>query len=200
MSEVVPRFSAIKKVAEATDYIITPSNLLDVGALYLAYRERNNLENWKSIGLAALAFNIDNIDGFIARATATTSSLGEFIDATGDKFKMAMYLPHIYHEKLAPRPLVAAITIQNAANASLTVADAVINHGYRQIHPSKDGKHAMWLQSWGLGLNIIGHQHQKKFEQEGKAIRAAGTVLGAAGVYVGAKATRGYWQDATRAG
>ena len=65
----------------------------------------------------------DVVDGRVARSTKTQSPLGEAIDAAGDKVKLAIALYKIWALDLAPKSLLSAVAIQNAANVALVAAD-----------------------------------------------------------------------------
>jgi hypothetical protein len=68
------------------------------------------------------------------------------------------------------------------------------------VHPSVPGKRTIAAQEFGLGMHVIGSKIAEKAPRTGKAIKAAGSLLGWAGVVKGfAVTTPGYLKQA-RAG
>ncbi len=180
-----------QKLAEATNDIVTPGNALDAFGFAGSVYGLQHLDSWKGIIVAAGSFMTDFFDGKVARATGTQSDLGEAIDAGGDKVKLALGLFYLWKLDLAPKSLLLAIAAQNAVNAGLTVADRALNES-PVLHSSQFGKKAIFIQQWGLGLHVMGSQIEKGNENRGKAIKAAGSIIGYAGVGVGFVASSGY--------
>jgi phosphatidylglycerophosphate synthase len=179
-------------VAEATNYIVTPANAIDVVGFAASMYGIYNLDSWKGIIAAGSGFMTDVIDGKVARKTKTASPLGEAIDAGGDKVKLAFALLQIWRLDLAPKSLVLAIAAQNAANVGLTAVDQVVNKDEPVMHPSKLGKRAIFIEQWGLGIHVIGSEVAKNNDKRGRYIKAAGSVIGYAGVILGVGSTAGY--------
>ena len=84
-----------QQLQHATNDVITPANVLDAAAFGLSLYGIKNLDSWKGIGASALSFSADLFDGKLARATGTSSALGEAVDAGGDKVKLALALYQI---------------------------------------------------------------------------------------------------------
>ena len=182
-----------QEVAEATNDIVTPGNVLDVVGFGASIYGLRKLDSWKGIVATATGFMTDVVDGKVARTTKTQSPLGEAVDAAGDKVKLAMALYKIWDLDLAPKLLLSAVAIQNATNVALVAVDRM-RHGEPQLHSSSHGKKAMFLEQWGLGLHVISSQVYKTNERRGYLIKRAATLLTLAGLTYGIAATIGYAQ------
>ncbi|GAC1483172.1 MAG: hypothetical protein NVS1B7_6890 [Candidatus Saccharimonadales bacterium] len=183
--------NVFQKVAAATHDIITPANGLDALGFAASIYDIQQLDSLKGIAVAGAGFMTDFFDGKIARATGTQSKLGEAIDAGGDKIKLALALRKVWQSELAPRPLIAAVALQNSVNVALTSVDQ-LRRADTVLHPSNFGKKAIFMQQWGLGLHVFGSEVAKHNESRGNRIKLAGSVLTAAGVVVGLVASAGY--------
>lgn len=181
-----------QRISEATNHVVTPANAIDAVAFAGAMYGLNELDSWKGIMTTCASFMADFVDGKVARATGTQSALGEAVDVTGDKIKLAFGLYKIWKLGLAPKPLILTIAAQNGINVALTAVDRSVNKQDPLIHPSQFGKKAIFMQQWALGLHVIGSEVSKQNEKRGRMMKLAGNVLGAAGVVVGAAATAGY--------
>jgi len=183
-----------QKVAHATNDVVTPANLIDVAGFATSMYGLSNIDSWRGIIAAASGLMTDVLDGKVARATGTQSPLGEAIDAGGDKVKLAYAVYKLWQLDLAPRPLIATIAAQNGLNAVLTAIDRKTNEK-PVLHPSQFGKKALFIEQFGLGLHVIGSELAKTNAKRGRAVKFAGTVIGAAGVVVGGVASAGYISD-----
>jgi phosphatidylglycerophosphate synthase len=183
--------SVWQEIAEATNDIVTPANVLDLLGFGACIYGIGKLNSWKGIVATAAGFMTDVVDGKVARATNTQSPLGEAVDAAGDKVKLALALRTIWGLRLAPTPLLSAVAIQNAANVALVALDRM-RHEEPQLHSSSHGKMAMFLEQWGIGLHVIGSQVSKTHERRGRLIKAAATGVGVVGLTYGIAATVGY--------
>lgn len=180
-----------QQIAGATNDIVTPANAVDAVAFAGSIYGISHIDEWKGIGVAAASYGADIVDGKIARATGTESDLGEFIDAGGDKIKLALASLKAWQNNLAPKPLLAAIAIQNATNVLITGVDRNEND-QPVIHPSKLGKRAMFFQQSGIGIHIIGARLERDGSSLARPTKLAGNILGAAGVVLGVVASAGY--------
>jgi phosphatidylglycerophosphate synthase len=180
-----------QKISEATGNVVTPPNLVDGVAFAGAMYGIKNLDSWKGIIVTAASFLADMTDGPLARALKVDSPVGEAVDATGDKIKLAAALYQIWKLDLAPKPLLVAIAAQNGINAALTAGDRAIN-SQPVIHPSYFGKRAILLEQLGLGLHVIGSEVAKKHERRAAIIKKVGTLTSVTGLGLGAAATAGY--------
>lgn len=181
-----------QRLSGATGTCITPANVIDAVGFAGAKYGLDRLDSWSGIVAAGASFLSDVIDGRVARATGTTSPLGEAIDAAGDKVKLAYALRKINELKLAPRKLLAAIAIQNGCNAVLTTADQLLHKEQHVLHPSWFGKRAMFLQQMGVGLHVVAAQMEQDARPRAPRVRLAANILGWAGVGLGSVATTGY--------
>jgi phosphatidylglycerophosphate synthase len=179
-------------LARATNDYVTPANAFDAVGFAASMYGIYNLDSWKGIAAAAGGFMTDVFDGKIARGTGTATDKGEIVDATGDKIKLAFALAQIWRLDLAPKWLIGAVLVQNSANVVMTAADRRLNKKEPVLHASIFGKRAMFLEQWGLGLHVIGSEVQKKNERRGRYIKAAGTIVGLAGLGLGGAASFGY--------
>lgn len=195
MAETEP--NVWQKVANATNDVVTPANAIDVVAMGMAFHGAPRLNTWGGIVESGAAYMADVVDGRVARATGTTSDLGAKIDPIGDKIKIAYGLWHIWRGNLASRGLMTAVAAQNAANTAITVYDQVKNDE-PQLKVSDDGKKAMFTQAWGIGLQVIGNKVGETHKPAGKALKAAGAIIGWAGfAYFGIPSTVQYLRKAT---
>ena len=69
--------------------ILTASRILVIPALVAAFYLPAPSGNWTAFTLFVFAGLTDFLDGYIARATATTSKLGQFMDPIADKLMVA---------------------------------------------------------------------------------------------------------------
>lgn len=189
---VLPEPNTWQRISDATGTVITPANLIDAAGFGAAKYGLDQLDSWKGIYTAAASFLSDVVDGRIARATGTSSPLGEAIDAAGDKAKLAYALYQINRLQLAPRKLLGAVATQNACNTALTTADQLVHGKEHVLHSSWLGKRAMLLQQTGIGLHVIASQMEKDIMPRARQTRIAANVLGWSGVAVGVAATAGY--------
>jgi phosphatidylglycerophosphate synthase len=185
-----------QQIADATNDIVTPANALDVVFFGAGMYGANHLDEWKGIGASGASFVEDIANGWVARKTGTATELGEIVDATGDKIKLGRFLVKIWKEDRAPKSLVTAVALQNTANAAITLYDKRM-HKVRRVHPSNDGKRAIFMQQIGLGLHVIGKKLEKEEHPSAASFtRKIGSAIGWLGVARGMKATIGYAEQA----
>jgi phosphatidylglycerophosphate synthase len=189
--EATQQLNIYQRVANRTHNVLTVENALDAVSVPMAAWGLPRLETWAGILASMAAFEIDNVDGYFARRNGTASSLGEMVDATTDKIRLGLAVGFMWRDSPRLRPLIAAIGAQNSYNAGLTLLDRKNNQD-PSIHPSQFGKKAIFMQQWGLGVNVIGAKIEKSNLQAGKAVKTAGNILGWAGVGVGIAASVGY--------
>jgi phosphatidylglycerophosphate synthase len=184
-----------QRIAIATNDWATPANAIDAVAFGMAMHAASRLDTPAGIIEACAALMADFVDGKVARATGTSSDIGEAIDAGLDKVKLGRYLVSAWKDNLAPKLLLAGVAAPNIANTAITVYDRRRNV-HPQVHPNDDGKKGIWWEQWGLGLHVIGNVVEKKQPAAGKALKTAGTAMSVYGIYRGLKATRAYWRMA----
>lgn len=192
MESILPSNEFWQDLSESTGTIVTPANILDSFAMYLAYKSAPKMDTWPGIIGTGASVLADYVNGPIARYTGTDSKLGEAVDAVGDKIKLAYAIKYIWELDLAPKPLLTAVAIQNGLNTGITLAERAIGNGEPQIHSSWAGKRAIFAQQAGIGLYVIA----TKLEQEdnGRAVQVKKIAAGisAVGMGLGVVSTTGY--------
>ncbi len=187
----------LQRVAEATNGVVTPSNVIDAAAFGAAIKYAPELNTPKGIAWVAASYAADVIDGKIARMTGTTSELGAAVDAVGDKIKTAYVAYHIAKLDLVPRPLLGAVLFQNVANAGAKAYDAIRNDESK-LTVSQAGKYGAFSNNLGAGLHVIATELDKTNPNRARQARLAGDVVAWGGLAIfGMKATVGYWKEAT---
>jgi phosphatidylglycerophosphate synthase len=133
----------------------------------------------------------DLADGAIARCTGQTSDLGAAYDAAADKLGMVMIGTAAWQKGSAPKPALAAIALQEAANG---VATLVAQHRYPDTtqRPTKTGKYAMAIKSVGLFGYIAGAALEKSHPRASQTARELGFVATVFGLGLGVHATATY--------
>jgi phosphatidylglycerophosphate synthase len=189
-----PEKNVFQRISDATNTIVTPANVLDAAAFAVAVDGIRRHDTWSGIAKSGAGYIADMLDGKIARATGTQSPLGEAIDAGGDKLKLAFALTSLWRSERVPRPLLAAVAVQNAANAAIALYDRQINDP-PLMHSSNEGKQTFAMQEFGIGLHVIGAKLEESRPSAGRALKAAGNIMGWAGVIRGTiRTTPAYWR------
>lgn len=195
----VSRRTILQEIADSTYGVVTPANALDAAAFLGAAWAAPRLATWPGIAAAVASYGADIADGKLARATGTTSRVGDLIDHIGDKPKVAFALYHIWTQRLADRRLVAAVAAYNAATASLTVYDRLAN-GTSHVEVTSAGKRAMFATVTGIGCQAIATKLSETHPAAGRALRRGAGALVCAGLAAyGLPAIRQYWRAATGA-
>jgi phosphatidylglycerophosphate synthase len=190
------RQTGLQRIARQTRGVVTPANLLDGAAFLGALWAGPRLENWPGLVAGIASYSSDVVDGKIARATGTASSLGDMIDHVGDKPKIAYALYHIWRMRLADRPLLVTVATYNAVTASITVYDRLAN-GTSRIEVTTQGKRAMFATATGVGVQTVATKISRTRPKLGRALNVGGAVLAYLGVTVFGPATiRQYWRSA----
>lgn len=186
-----------QKVSDATGGVVTPANLLDVGAFALTVWAAPRLNTRKGVKGTAVSFVGDIVDGFVADVTGTRSDLGSAIDRVGDKVKSAITAPYIYKYRLAPRSLLGAVVLQNVGNASATAYDYFRNKD-RQIVVENADRYAALANNVGIGLHLVaGELARDGYYREEKIARLLGSSIGWGGLSIlGWRTPVKYWQQA----
>lgn len=138
---------------------------------------------------------LDLGDGPYARMTGTTSEFGAAVDATIDKIASVAIVASEWNKNIAPKPALAAIVAQNAANAAAT-AVTKIRHPEADLSPTRDGKNALFIQNVALGSYAIANLLEEDSRSH-SAFRIFGhTAVGVGVGYFGLKATFAYLKRA----
>jgi phosphatidylglycerophosphate synthase len=187
----------LQQIARQTRGLATPANFLDGFAFLGARWAAPRLDTWPGLIVGAGSYVSDVVDGKIARATGTTSHIGDLIDHVGDKPKVGYALYYIWKKRLAERPLVAAVAAYNAVTASVTIYDRLTNSVAR-IEVTRDGKRAMFTSATGVGLQTIATKMRESRPMTAQAMTWFGRSLGFGGLLVfGLPTIRQYWRIAT---
>lgn len=185
--------NAFQVVAEATDGLVTPGNVVSGLGLGLVLDGLRRIRDGRTVlGLSEVTAGrlCDLADGAIAHKTGTKSPLGEALDATFDKIGTAATLPTFMMEGIVPPVAGLAIGAQNVANAALSME--AVRRGNR-LHPSQSGKVSVAMQwatmgAYGLSEILSSPSTKRRTRLLGHALAAGSTVLGIA-------ATVGYAKD-----
>jgi cardiolipin synthase len=150
------------------------------------------LDSWLGFALVAIGRLADMFDGRLARSLHSESRFGALLDATLDKLALLAIIIAIMYFGMAPLWALAAIVLQNIANAIAT-ALAEQSHPGRDLKPSRIGKYAMVVQNAALALFVMSHLADRPDEVGGILLYIAAviaTVIGA--LVLGLWATLGY--------
>lgn len=188
--------NVFQKVSEATHGVVTPANAIDAAAFALAIESAPKLDTWPGIARMAISYTADLADGATARATGTVNELGAAVDAVGDKLKTAYTGYHIARKGLASPGLLTAVAAYNLATAGAAARDRLA-HEESQVSTTIPGKRAVFANSLGLGLQIIGTKVAETDERRGSQISRTGAAVTYAGLAIyGWRAARDYWRAA----
>jgi phosphatidylglycerophosphate synthase len=189
--------TVLQRIAQRSGGVVTPANLLDGLAFVGAAWSGPRFETWGGIAVGAFAYLSDVVDGTLARATGTESSVGELVDHVGDKPKVAFALWHIWRRRLAGRRLVAAVAAYNLVTASITVFDRLANETPR-IEVTREGKRAMFTTATGIGVQVVASKLRSSHPVVSRTIEVSATSLGYAGLVLYGLPTIGqYYRMAT---
>lgn len=173
-----PISQQLQSLAETTNGIVTPANMIDVAAFGLAINAAPHLDTWQGIGKAAVAYGADLIDGRVARATGTSGEVGAQVDAVGDKLKVGLAMVHMIRLGVVDKDLAALIAVQNLANAGATLYDRVRNEEPTINAAQKLGKYAMLGGAMALGGQTIGTKLSETHPRAGQLVKKASRWLG----------------------
>jgi phosphatidylglycerophosphate synthase len=188
--------AALQRVARATHGLLTPANLLDALAFVGAKWSGPRLDTWPGLMAGMASYVTDMADGKIARATRTSSHVGELVDHVGDKPKIGYALYWIWKKELADSRLIAAVATYNAVTASITIYDR-LSRGTSQVVVGRSGKRAMFATATGIGLQTIATKVSQQHAGPGRVLRRGGAALAWSGLVVyGLPTIRGYWRMA----
>ena len=90
---------------------ITISRIILILPVVLLMTDSEDLKNWLSLILFIIAGITDHLDGFIARKTNTTSSLGALLDLTADKLLIIIPLVYLLSTSSLPSLIVPSLII-----------------------------------------------------------------------------------------
>tara|TARA_B100000941_G_scaffold3161_1_gene2088 strand:- start:7113 stop:7655 length:543 start_codon:yes stop_codon:yes gene_type:complete len=90
---------------------ITISRIILILPVVFLMTDSEDLKNWLSLILFIIAGITDHLDGFIARKTNTTSSLGALLDLTADKLLIIIPLVYLLSTLNLPSLIVPSLII-----------------------------------------------------------------------------------------
>jgi phosphatidylglycerophosphate synthase len=93
----------------------------------------------------------DVLDGYAASLTKTKSKVGEGFDAASDKLIVLAAFGVFLARHIVPTVPLVLIFLHNALNVSLSI---VARHSGKELHPSKSGKYATFLE-WLTFLSFV---------------------------------------------
>ncbi len=154
-SESFESLNNFQKIADATNGVLTPANMVTGLGLYLVYKGAQDLNNNKILSgtlKIGLGRAMDYFDGIVADKTKTKSPLGEAFDATADKIGVLLVGLPLYKNNLISRNKLNLVFAQNAINTVYTMKAK--NEG-KEIHSSKYGKLATAAQWIFIGSSLL---------------------------------------------
>jgi phosphatidylglycerophosphate synthase len=167
--------------------ILSPANAISVAGFGLSVHGASRVNTVCGVLEMGLGSAGDVLDGPVARRTHT-SWFGKFLDASLDKVRIAVMVREAWRKGAAPKPLLGAFVVQNAANAVLTTyAEA---HGI-DLDANKKGKRSMFLQSLSIGSFALGNATERAILE--KASKTVGIVSAIGGLALGVAATKEYY-------
>lgn len=186
-----------QKVAAATRGIVTPGNIISgvsmalVGAGLIDVARGKSLKGVVKIGAGRV---LDMADGAGAELTGTKSPIGEAMDAGADKAEVFAAVPVLAIRGMLPKKAGALILGRNVANAAMTL---VAKHRGVEIHPSEEGKYAMFGEWGAMGMYAFSYLAERVEDPAlARGFELAGHLSLAATTFLGGKALVGYAGDA----
>ncbi len=179
-----------QRVAAGTKGWLGPANLVSFGGAALFFDGLYDFtQGQKLVGFAKMVGGAvaDWLDGRVAKWTKTKSPLGEVVDASLDKIKLAGALIVFGVTEVVPILPIAAVTIQNAANVAFT---GIAKHRGNEIHTELPNKITPWVQAAaGMGGFVVADMLAPGTgQQAAEYIGYAGTVGGS--IFPGGWATK----------
>jgi phosphatidylglycerophosphate synthase len=173
--------------------ILSLPNAISAAGLALAAHGSSTMNTPRGFTEMALGRSLDLADGYVARTTGQSSEFGAGIDALFDKLAGASMLIQEWRLGLAPKLSLAAIGVQNTANAVATW-QSVRRHPDTELTPSRDGKYAMASQNIALGSYALAGLFKEAYPSAHKGFRFLGHAATAVGVgYFGVRSTAYYF-------
>lgn len=186
-----------QNVAAQTNGIVTPANavsLAGAGVVASGLKDIATGDTTKGVIKVGVGRVFDLADGMVADKTGTKSPIGEGVDVVVDKAEVALALPVLAYKGVLPKPAAGVVFALNVANAAFS---SVAKRRGAEIHPSKEGKLAMFGQWMGIGMYGLSRvAKDQEMEKTAMALEAAGHISMIATAALGAKAVLGYAQDA----
>jgi phosphatidylglycerophosphate synthase len=134
--------------------VLTVPNALSALGVVLTVHGARRLDTASGLTEVVLGRLLDLADGEVARAIGQSSDLGAGLDALFDKAGLLAVGVVAWRKRLAPRPVLAAIAVQNLVNSYSTALIGRRHHGLHQ-RPVLDGKRAMGYQNAALAAYLL---------------------------------------------
>lgn len=137
----------------AADVFTVPNLISAIGLGLVLHGSRRADTGW-GIAETVAGRLLDLLDGKVARMLDQSSEFGAGIDAAFDKAGVLAIGVNEWRGRLAPRPALLVIAVQNAVNLAATAA-ATRLAGDTELAPVKEGKSAMAYQNGALGAYAV---------------------------------------------
>ena len=110
---------------------ITISRILLILPIIILVTDEKSLNNWFALLIFIIAGISDHLDGYIARKTGTTSSVGALLDLTADK--LLIIIPLVY--------LLSILDIHSLIIPSIIIISReILISSFRQFLSEKEGR------------------------------------------------------------
>lgn len=185
--------NVFQRIAAKTDGVVTPGNATSVvGAFTVASGLKDIYKGKTKRGIVKVGIGRvgDLVDGTVADKTGTKGPKGEATDAGIDKALMLTALPVLVKKGGLPKYAAGALLAQNAASAAIA---AQAKQEDVTLHPSEDGKKAVFGQWGAVGLYGLAEAARRADAPNvARGLEAAGLASLAVATVLGTKAVIGY--------
>lgn len=147
-----------QKIASKTSGIVTPANVISIVGLVLVLLGLYLVIDGEVLGglvLVVAGRLLDLLDGVVAEATQTKSSVGEIVDAVADKLAIVLTVAVLYIAGLAEWWL---ITILILPQILISLISFIYRRRGRVIHPTRVGKVSMaltWVSIFAIVISYL---------------------------------------------
>ncbi len=189
--------NAWQKVANSSNGIVTPGNLVTIAGAGLVLSGMNDIKrNRKFSAFSKIMVGriADMADGYVANKTGTKSSKGEALDAAVDSVELALAIPMLVKRQYLPMRTGLIYGIHKSINAYATAKAK--NNGY-ELHSSWSGKRAEAFR-WGtIALYSLTKLSENKFNNDtvSKIFKKSAVAAEILSVSLGTIASIGYLSD-----
>ena len=173
--------------------VFTVPNAISAVGLGLVLKGSARPDTGWGITLTVAGRLLDLLDGKVARMLDQSSQFGAGIDAAFDKAGVLAIGLNEWRYRIAPRPALVAIALQNGVNLAATAISTRLG-GDEELAPVRDGKAAMAYQNGALGAYAVAALLRRRGVPAAalafQLIGHADTVVGTG--YFGVRASRQY--------
>ena len=175
----------------ASDIFTVPNAISAVGLGLVVHGSARADTGW-GITETVIGRLLDLLDGKVARMLNQSSEFGAGIDAAFDKAGVLAIGINEWRGRIAPRPALLAIAVQNAVNLAATALATRLG-GDDELAPAVDGKSAMAYQNGALGAYAVSALFRTRSRPTSIIFRVIGDIDTLVGTgYFGVKASRHY--------